>query len=60
MLLDVQNSQESHSNQYDHQNTMQSIPEDYDEYKEESNPQYSMITNEGKFILSFILRFFEI
>lgn len=53
MMLDMQNSQESQSTQfkYDQQSMMEIIPEEFDEYKDEQNQQYSMIPNEGKFLL---------
>lgn len=62
MMLDMQNSQESQSTQfkYDQQNMMESIPEEFDEYKEEQNQQYSMMASEGKFLNIFPNHIFEV
>lgn len=56
MMLDMQNSQDMSQNQfkYDQQNMMESIPEEYENYKDEQNQQYSMMANEGKFFKFFL------
>lgn len=53
LILDMQTSQESQPNQfkYDQQNMLEGIPEEYDEYKDEQNQQYSIMSNEGRLCL---------
>lgn len=55
MLLDMQTSQESQSNQfkYEQQNMMESIPEEYEEYKDEQSQQYSMMAGDGEFLFFY-------
>lgn len=58
MLLDMQASQESQPNQFkfDQQSMMESIPEEFDEYKDEHNQQYSIMANEGRFLTILFLK----